>query len=68
MRTPTSVAEWAIWIVIAIAIIAVVYVMAQVAGIVIPGWIITLLWICLAAFVVVGVIRFLASLGGPPPP
>jgi hypothetical protein len=66
LQPPNNIAGWAIWFVIVIAICAVVYVMAQVAGIVIPSWVITLLWICLAAVVVVAVIKFLARLGQNP--
>ena len=62
LQTPTTIAGWAIWIVVVIAIVAVVYVMLQVTGIAIPAWIVTLFWICLAAFVVIKVIQFLAGL------
>jgi hypothetical protein len=62
-QPPRTIAGWAIWLVILIAIVAAVYVAAQAFGIVIPSWIITLFWICVAAMVVIGVIRFLASLG-----
>jgi hypothetical protein len=63
---PTTITGWAIWIVIVIAICAAVYVMSIVAGIAIPWWVQTLLWICVAAAVIVGVIRFLAKLGNNP--
>jgi hypothetical protein len=63
-KTPTTIAGWAIWVVILIAIVACVYVAAQAFGVAIPQWVITLFWICVAAMVVVAVIRFLAGLGG----
>jgi amino acid transporter len=62
-QTPKTFAGWAKWIVICIAIVAVVFVAANAFGVAIPSWIITLLWICVGAAVVIGVITFLASLG-----
>ncbi len=64
IQTPTSIAGWAIWVVICLAIVAAVYVAANAFGIAIPVWVVTLFWICVAAAIVVAVIRFLASLGG----
>ena|ERR1700728_1019780 len=64
VQVPNTIAGWAIWAVIVAAIVAVVLVACQQFGVAIPGWIITLLWICVAAAIVVAVIRFLASLGG----
>lgn len=63
-QPPRTIAGWAIWVVIVAAIVAVVFVACQQFGIVIPGWIITLLWICVAAAIVVAVIMFLSRLGG----
>lgn len=63
MHTPTTIAGWAIWIVIAAAIVAAMYVALTAFGIGIPSWVITLFWICVVAVVVVAVIRFLAGLG-----
>jgi hypothetical protein len=62
-QPPRTIAGWAIWLVILIAIVAAVYVAANAFGVVIPSWVVTLFWICIAAVVVIGVIRFLASLG-----
>jgi len=61
-QLPSTVAGWAGWLVLVIAIVAVVYVMLQVTGIAIPAWVLTLLWICLAAFIAIAAIRFLARL------
>jgi hypothetical protein len=63
-QTPTTLAGWAIWIVITIAIVACVVVAARAFGIIFPSWLFTLFWIVVAAAIVVAVIRFLAGLGG----
>jgi hypothetical protein len=63
---PNSISSWAIWIVIVVAIVAVIYVMLQVTGIAVPSWVLTLLWICLAAVIAVAVIKFLSRLGNNP--
>lgn len=42
--------------------IGIAFVVAQVAGIVVPGWIITILWIVLAVVVAVVAIKFIAGL------
>jgi hypothetical protein len=62
-QPPRTIAGWAIWLVILIAIVAAVYVAANAFGVAIPSWVVTLFWICIAAVIVIGVIRFLASLG-----
>ncbi len=63
IQPPKTIAGWAIWFVIFIAILACVYVAANAFGIAIPQWVITLLWICGGAVAVILAIRFLASLG-----
>ena len=67
IQTPNTIAGWAIWIVIALAIVAVVMVAANAFGVAIPPFILTLLWICFGAALVVGAIMFLAKLGGGAP-
>lgn len=62
-QVPNTIAGWAIYLVIVIAIVAVVYVMLQITGVVIPSWVMTLLWICLVAFLVIAAIKFLSRLG-----
>jgi amino acid transporter len=62
-QPPRTIAGYAIWLVIVIAIVACVYVAARAFGVIIPAWIVTLFWIVIAAVVVIGVIRFLAGLG-----
>lgn len=64
MNYPTTVAGWAIWVVIVAAIIAVVYLALTQFGIVIPAWVVTVFWILVVAAVLVAAIKFLASLGG----
>jgi hypothetical protein len=63
-RLPNSFGGWAIWIVIAIAICAVVYTVAGAVGIPIPGWVVQLVFICIVAVIAWAAIRFLMSLGG----
>jgi hypothetical protein len=63
VELPRTIAGWAIWLVILIAVVAAVYVGAGAMGVAIPRWVVTLFWIVIAAVVVIGVIRFLASLG-----
>ncbi len=67
IQTPTTIAGWAIWIVITLAIIAVVFLAANAFGVTIPPWVVTALWICGGAAFLVGVIMFLARLGGNAP-
>ncbi len=64
MNWPKTVAGWAIMVVIIAAICAVVWVAVTTFGIIVPGWVITIFWILVVAVVIVGAIKFLASLGG----
>jgi hypothetical protein len=54
--------ELAVAIIIAIAIIAVVVVFTRAAGVSIPGWLVQILWIVLAAVCAILAVRFLLSL------
>jgi hypothetical protein len=55
--------EWAIFIIVICAVIAVVYiVVTQVFKVTIPGWLIQILWVCLGALVAILAIRFLIGL------
>lgn len=60
-----------IFVVVLAAMVAVVWVAMTHFGIIIPGFVITIFWICVCAFIVVGALVFLASLlgwrMGPPP-
>lgn len=67
IQTPTTFAGWAIWLVITLAILGIVFLAANAFGIAIPPWVITALWICGGAAFLVAVITFLAKLGGGAP-
>lgn len=54
--------QMAIFAVIIISVLAIIYVVLQQSGIPIPAWIWTILWILLLAVVAIFAIRFLASL------
>jgi hypothetical protein len=64
IQPPRTISEGAVWLVILIAIVGCVYVAANAFGIGIPQWVVTLFWIVVACVVIVGVIRFLAGVGG----
>lgn len=57
-----SMFEVAKWLIIAVAVIAIVWVMCQVAGVNIPWWIVKILIIIAAATLAIMGIAFLASL------
>jgi hypothetical protein len=63
-RLPQTFGGWALWVIIAIAICAVVYVVAGAVGIPIPGWVVQLVFICIVAVIAVAAVRFLMTLGG----
>jgi hypothetical protein len=67
MNQLLAVSSWtfgvlAVAIIIAIAIIAVVVVFTRAAGVSIPGWLVQILWIVLAAVCAILAVRFLLSL------
>jgi hypothetical protein len=57
-----GIGQWAIWAVAVLAVLAIVYVAARAFGVAIPGWLIQVLWIVLAAVVCILAIRFVLSL------
>jgi hypothetical protein len=57
-----SFGELAIAIIVAIAVVAVVVVFTRAAGVTIPGWLVQILWIVLAAICAILAVRFLLSL------
>ncbi len=65
-QLPNTISAWAIWIVCALAIAALVYVFVQVSGVAIPWWVSTVLWILLVAFIVIGAIRLVSRWGSNP--
>jgi hypothetical protein len=57
-----GIGEISVTIIIVAAIIAVVFVITRAMGVPIPGWVITVFWIVVAAFVAIVAIRFLLTL------
>lgn len=57
-----TITQWAIAVVVVIAIVALVYLAANVMGVAIPGWIVTVFWICAAAFIIIGAIKLVSRL------
>lgn len=56
-----GIGEWAIAIVIVIAVVALVYAYCQWAGVTIPSIVVKCFWIVLGAVVVIAAIRFLMA-------
>ena len=54
--------QWAIVIIVICGIVGILLVVCRAAGVAIPGFIITILWILLAVVVGVVAIRFMASI------
>ncbi len=54
--------DWVIAIIIAAAVIGIMYVLAGVFEIQIPPWLIKIFWIVVACVIGIGAIRFIASL------
>lgn len=60
------VGQYAIAAVIIAAVVALVYVALNYFGIGIPPWVVTVFWILVVAFVVIGAIKLLMSWGSTP--
>ena len=60
---PTTIGGWAIWVVVVIAIMAIVVIASQAMGVTIPAWILHIVWICIAVVIVVAAIRFVSGRG-----
>lgn len=58
----STVAHWLVIAIIIAGCIGIAYVVAKAAGIPIPPWVITILWIVLAVVIGVVAIKFLASM------
>jgi hypothetical protein len=56
-----GIASWAVWIIIVAAIVAIVVVICRQMGVAIPPFVVTILWIILAAVIGVLAIKFLLS-------
>lgn len=63
MNRSSSLLQLIIWAVIVAGAIGILIVVAGVAGIVVPHFIVTILWIVLAVVIAVLAIRFIASIG-----
>ncbi len=57
-----SIADWAVTLVIVIAICALVMLYCRVSGVAIPSWVIQAAWIVIAAVVIIALIRFVSTL------
>ncbi len=59
---PTGIVGIAIWIVIVIAIVALVALACKTMGVSIPAWVQQAFWIVIVAVVIIAAIRFVAGL------
>ena len=59
---PGGIAGLAITVVLVVAIVAIVLVACREMGVAIPGWLVQVFWIALAAVVCISAIRFVAGL------
>jgi hypothetical protein len=59
---PGGIAGLAIWIVVLLAIAGIVGVFCRVSGVSVPGWVVQLFWILIAAVACIAAIRFVAGL------
>jgi protein-S-isoprenylcysteine O-methyltransferase Ste14 len=66
MNWPNTIAQWAITIVVCLAIAGLVYVMIQVTGIPIPQWFWTVCFIVIVAVIIIAAIRFVSRMGSNP--
>lgn len=57
-----SAVDVAVALIVLAAIIGIVLIFARQAGVTIPGWLVQVLWICVAAVVCIAAIRFVSSL------
>jgi hypothetical protein len=55
------IASWAIWLIVALAVIGIAYVAAQAMGVPIPDWVWKIIGIIIVAVVAVVAIKFLVS-------
>lgn len=62
LTIPGGIAGLAIWLVIAAAIVGIVFVACRAMGVAIPGWVIQIFWIVVVCVVCVMAIRFVAGL------
>lgn len=51
----------AIWVIIVLAVVGIVFVAAPAMGVAVPGWAVTVFWIVVVAVVCIFAIKFLAG-------
>ena len=56
------IAGWAVWLIIVAGLIGIVLIVIRAAGLVVPGWVVQILWVLLAVIVGVLAIKILLSL------
>jgi hypothetical protein len=59
-----SIVQFAVLIIVAAAVVGIVWTILNQMGVAIPGFIVTILWILLAAFIGIAALYFLVSLVG----
>jgi hypothetical protein len=62
-RTPNSIGELAIWVVIVSAVVALMYIALREFGIAIPGWVVHAFWVVLVAVVIIFAIKLVMGIG-----
>ena len=63
-----SLMQWIVAVIIIAGCIAILYIVLPQLGVSIPGWVISIFWVCLVVVVAIAAIRFLMSLWGGPGP
>jgi hypothetical protein len=62
--TSNAIADFAIWVVIAICIIGLVYLYVKASGVPVPPWFWNALFLVIGAIIIIMLIVFIASFGG----
>lgn len=63
IRTPNSIGELAIWVVVVAAVVALMYIALREFGISIPGWVVHAFWIVLVAVGIIFAIKLVMGIG-----
>ena len=61
MNPPATIRDWILWIIAVAAAVGVLYVALSVFGVAIPGWVVTIFWICICAIIAAGAVKFIFS-------
>lgn len=67
METPRTFGGWVIWLVVVLAICAVVWIATTAFGLPIPPWLLKICGVLVVAFVVIVAIKLLLGMGGSDP-